>query len=92
MAKIVWREWYNEPAVKKMEEMGTIPRYETEIDIADLDGEEVAMRIAEEANKEDSLQFREGGEIVILSPESYAGTYDISVDYVPTFYASARDD
>lgn len=91
MATIVWREWYNEPAVKKMEEMGTLPRYETEVDTRFMDGDEVAAALAEDAYRHDSEQFREGGELVIMEPEEFAGTYDVSVDYEPVFNAYIRD-
>lgn len=88
MAIVVWREWYNESAVKKLTEMGTLPRYEIEIDDFDIDdGETVARFIAEDANKHDPECFREGGEITIVEPESIAGDYEISVDYEPVFIA-----
>lgn len=90
--KVVWREWYNEGAVKKMEEMGTLPHYESFIDIRWMQGDDVAVAIAEDTYAHDAEQFREGGEIVILEPAEFAGAYDISVDYEPRFSAYGRSD
>lgn len=89
--KVIWREWYNAPAVKVMTEMGTLPRYETVIDTRLEDGEGVATLIAKAANDHESESFREGGEIVILEPEEFAGTYEVTVEYEPTFYANKSD-
>jgi hypothetical protein len=55
------------------------------------DGEDAARMIAEQCNNCDGEQFRVGGKIVIIEPEDMAGTYDISVDYEPTFYARKTD-
>ena len=86
--KIIWREWFNAPAVAKMTEMGTLPKEETEIDTCGEDGRSVAELIAKEATDHGSEMFRESGAmIVILEPQEFAGTYDISVDYEPTFFA-----
>lgn len=90
--KIIWREFFNEAAVKQLTEMGTLPRYETEMDVDEYtDGEEAAAEIAEKAFREDSEMFREGGTLVIVEPEHLSGTYDIEVEYRPSFYANARD-
>lgn len=85
--KIVWREWFSESAVKQLTEMDTLPRNETEIDTRLFDGADVAAAIAENENHYDGEAFREGGEIVILEPEEFAGTYRIDVEYTPTFTA-----
>ena len=45
MTKFVWREWFNADAVKKLTEMGTLPRNETEIDARWMTGEEVAAKV-----------------------------------------------
>ena len=87
LTTIVWREWYNDAAVENMTEMGTLPRYETDIDTRYMDGDGIAAEIAEKQNIQDSESFREGGEIVILEPEEFAGTYEISVEYEPRFTA-----
>lgn len=89
---IVWREYYNEASIKKLEEMGTLPRNETDIDTRLMDGEEVAAAIAEAENKRDFECFREGGDIVILEPEEFAGTYEVQVEYEPYFSAYERAD
>jgi hypothetical protein len=89
MATVIWREWFNAAAVKKMTEMGTLPREEIEVDDFDVEsgGRTVARIIAAAANKQDPEQFREGGGLVIVEPEAIAGTYEITVDYEPVFYA-----
>jgi hypothetical protein len=88
MATVVWREWFNDAAVKQLEAMGTLPRNEIEIDDFEADdGQAVACTIAEQAHQEDSECFREGGKIVIVEPAPIAGTYDICVDYDPSFSA-----
>lgn len=87
MATIVWREWFNADAVERLKVIGALPRNETEIDERFLDGEAVAEAVAEQANKEDFEQFVTGGRIVILEPEEFAGTYEISTEYEPVFYA-----
>lgn len=92
MVRVIWRDWYNEAAVASMSKMGTLPRNEIEVDDFDAqDGDAVAVLIAEEANRQDSECFREGGEIVIMEPEDIAGTYAITVDWVPTFDACRED-
>ena len=92
MAFVIWRKWYNESAVKKLTEMGTLPRNEIEIDDFDMDdGEAVARIIAEKANKDDSESFHDGGELTIVEPVAIAGNYEISVDYEPVFYASKNE-
>src|ERR1039458_2816711 len=78
--KIVWREWFNEAAVASLTKMGTLPRNESMIDTRWMDGEEIAAEIAKEANDQDGESFREGGEIVIVEPAEFAGTYDLSVE------------
>ena len=92
--KVVWREWYNENAVKQLTEMGTLPRDETEIDAPFdwEDGEDVARDLATTEYQNGSELFREAGaQIVILEPEKYAGTYEIDIEYVPNFLAYAQD-
>lgn len=91
---IVWREWFNENAVKQLTEMGTLPRDETEIDAPFdwEDGEDIARDVAIAEYRNGSEMFREdGAQIVILEPEKYAGTYEISVEYEPVFSAHACD-
>jgi hypothetical protein len=89
MTTIIWREWYNEPAVKRMAEMGTLPREETEIDDRfNETGSDIARLIAQDATSHGSELFQEGTRIVIVEPERYAGTYDVGVDYEPTFYVT----
>ena len=93
MTTVVWREWFNEAAIKKMTEMGTLPREETELVIDDLDeGSDIAAVIARNANRSDFEAFQNGGKIVILEPEYIAGTYDISVEFEPCFSAYESDD
>lgn len=88
---VTWREWFNDHAVEQMSKMGTLPEYETEIDgWVDDDGEHAAMEIAKTVNAKDFEQFRESCEIEILKPENLAGSYSISVDYEPTFYAEKK--
>lgn len=93
--KVIWREWYNESAVEALTKMGTLPRNETEILLKyfwhGFDGADAASEIARQANQQDPEAFRNGGEIVILEPPEWAGTYDIEVDYEPTFTAYAQD-
>lgn len=91
LTTIVWREWYNDVAVKQLTEMGTLPCYETDIDISYMDGDDVAAEIAEKQNSQDGECFLEGGEIVILEPEQFAGTYEVSVEYEPRFTAYKTD-
>ena len=88
--KIVWREWFNEAAVAALTKMKTLPRNESMIDTRWMDGEEIAAEIAKEENEQDGEAFRESGEIVILEPTEFAGTYDVSVEYEPVFSASLR--
>lgn len=89
--KVVWREWYDEAAVKALTEMGTLPREETMLNIMFENGEDVAGMIAEECNKRDGEHFREGGDIVILEPAEFAGTYRITTEYEPVFYARKEE-
>lgn len=90
--KIIWRDWYNEAGVAAMTKMGTLPRYDTEIDTHPLDcGENVAAEVARLANENDCESFREGGEIVILEPEQFRGVYHVAVYYEPIFSASESD-
>ena len=91
MIKVVWRDWYDDAVVAHLMKMGTLPRNEDEVETFMTDGEDAARMIAEQCNNHDGEQFREGGKIVILEPEDMAGTYDISVDYEPTFYARKED-
>lgn len=88
---VVWREWYNAASVEQLTKMGTLPRNEIELDTRWMDGEEVAKAIAEEAYRNDFESFREGGEIVIVEPEQFAGTYRIVTEYVPEFSAYEDD-
>lgn len=91
LTKIIWREWYNEAACAAMEKMGTLPRNESEIDTRWMDGEEVAAEIAKQEYSRDFEAFREGGDIVILEPEEFAGKYEVGVEYAPNFYAHASE-
>lgn len=91
LTKIVWREWFNASAIKQMTEQGTLPREECEIDARFEDGAGVAALVAEEVNGHDNEAFREGGELVILEPTEFAGTYRIDVEYTPTFTAYESD-
>lgn len=91
MHQIVWREWYNAPAVAQMEAMGTLPKETIDIDCRYLTKDEVAAEIARRINLEDSESFARGGEIVIISPEEFAGTYSIDVDWTPSFSACEAD-
>lgn len=92
MTTIVWREWYDENAVRQLTDMGTLPRYETEIDARYMDCDDVAAEIAEKANRDDSERFRDGGMLVIIAPEEFAGDYDIAVDWEPRFTAYKTED
>jgi hypothetical protein len=90
--KVVWREYYNENAVEKLTAMGTLPRYETEIpDSNYLDGEEIAAVVAQESNRNDNESFQSGGDMVILEPAEFAGTYTIDVQWEPYFSATKED-
>ena len=91
LTKIVWREWYNAPAVAKMTEMGTLLREECELDVRGEDGAGVAALIAKDATDHGSEAFHSETEIVILEPEEFAGTYKIHVDFEPTFTAYEAD-
>ena len=86
--KIVWREWFNEHALKQLGEMGTLPRNEIMLNVMFENGCDVAEMIAKDCNQHDGEQFRESGKIiVILEPDEFAGTYQITTEYEPTFYA-----
>lgn len=87
MTTIVWREWYDENAVRRLTDMGTLPRCETEINSCYMVGDDVAAEIAEKVNRDDSESFRDGGMLVIIEPEEFAGDYDIVVDWEPHFTA-----
>jgi hypothetical protein len=90
---IVWREWFNEAAVKQLTEMGTLPRNEINLEYYDnYEGEHIAEMIAQACNKEDVTAFTEPTEIVILEPEKFAGTYEVYVDFEPRYTAERRDD
>lgn len=91
MTKIVWRDWFSDPAIAQLTAMGTLPRNEVEIDTRLEDGASVAKLIAEDAYSHDAESFRNGGEIVIVEPEEFAGTYCITVDYEPIFSAYSQD-
>lgn len=92
LTTIVWREWFNEAAVKQLTEMGTLPLNETDIDTNYMTGDDVAAEVAEKANQQDNESFCSGGEIVILEPEEFAGTYKITTEYEPRFTAYKADD
>ena len=93
MAKetIIWREWFNESAVEQLTKMGTLPREETEIDTLYLSREEIAEAVIEKAYREDYTSFQHGGEIVIIEPKEYAGTYNVEVEFEPRFFATECD-
>jgi len=84
MTRIVWHEWPNNAA------MADGNQHEIEIDTTYMDGGDIACVIAKCSNVDEPECFRDGGEVVITEPENLAGTYDIFVDYEPTFYASRR--
>lgn len=93
MTEVVWREWYNEAAVKQLTEMGTLSRYQIELSIEDwMDGCDVAAEIAKRANQSDFEAFQKDGKIVIIEPEYVAGTFDIEVEYEPSFSAWESDE
>lgn len=92
MIKVIWRDWYDDAAVAALTKMGTLPHYEAEVEALMTYGAQAACMIAEKCNNYDGEQFHEGGRIVIMEPEDMAGTYDISVDYKPTFYARKWDE
>lgn len=91
--KIVWRKWFDARDVETLTKMGMLPREVVEINVLPSDdGEDVARTIAEQCNSIDGEQFRTGGRITILEPSEFSGSYDISVDYEPVFYARKDDD
>lgn len=92
MTTIIWREWYDDNAVRQLTKMGTLPRYETEIDTRYMDGDDVAAKVAEKASRYDSESFRDGGVLVLLEPEEFAGDYEITVEWEPCFTAYKMDD
>lgn len=92
MIKVIWRDWYRPEDVTVLTKMGTLPRNEAKVAAFMMDGEDAAREIAKQCNNCDGEQFREGGRIVIVEPEEMAGTYDISVDYEPSFFARKVDD
>lgn len=86
---IIWRPYFDDNAVAKLTEMGTLPRYETIIEDYDYDsGEDVAAEVARVEHSFCSDSFVKGGDMVILEPERYSGRYDIFVDWEPTFSAN----
>jgi hypothetical protein len=92
LTRVVWREWFNAPAVARMTEMRTLPREEVELNLALIrDGADLAEAIAEDATQDGSELFRSETEIVILEPAEFAGTYRVCVDYEPTYTAFAAD-
>lgn len=93
MPQIVWREYFNEAAVKQLTDMGTLPRNVFEIeDIEAVDGEEIAAAIAQEAYDNDPSSFTEGGDIVIVDPPEFAGKYYVEPEFRATFWASRQDE
>lgn len=93
--KIVWREWYGAYAIAALEKLGTLPRYEIELDLGFNPsggnkklGEKIARTIAQYAHDEDAEMFQKSGRLTIVEPEKFAGDYDITVDYEPVFHAS----
>jgi hypothetical protein len=89
MVTVVWREWLDDTAVAQLTKMGTLPQYETELDLSWVsDGDDVARMIAEEVNSEDCEWFSKNCEILILEPPQFSGCYSISVDYTPSFFAA----
>lgn len=91
--KVAWRGWYEAKVIAQLTAFGTLPREEMELEVNGFDdGEDVAQMIAEHLNSVDSEQMREGGRVVILEPEEYAGTYDVTVDYEPVFAVRKQDD
>lgn len=90
LTKIVWRELFEEATVVALTKMGTLPRNMSMIDTRFEDGEGVAQLIAEESYNQDAESFSEGGEIVIIEPAEFAGTYDLVAEYEPSFTANRR--
>lgn len=88
--KVIWREWFNAEAVKKLAAMGTLPRNEFETMRIDYDGEQIAALIARDVYYDSGCELTET--IVILEPPSLAGTYDIEIESEPSFIANRRDD
>jgi len=90
--QVIWRDWLSPKAVQQLTEMGTLPRNEFEWDEwIGARGGDIAQAIAEEQNKFDCASFAEGGRIEIIEPDEYAGAYDISVDWEPSFFASRAE-
>lgn len=86
---IIWRPYFDDAAVANLTEIGTLPRNETIIEDYDYDsGEDVAAEVARVEHNFCSDIFVNGGDMVILEPENYAGRYDIFVDWEPTFSAN----
>ena len=83
--KIVWREHYRPDVVRELQNMGTLPRNEIELDLGDYeDGADVVERILN-INLNDGNVAETGDKIAIIEPEKYAGTYEVAVDYDPVF-------
>lgn len=89
---VIWREFYSPEAVAQLTAMGTLPRYEFELEptFGEGPGWYVAKQIAKSENDSDPEAFVRGGAIVILEPAELAGVYDITCEYEPYFYASQR--
>ncbi|SDP39331.1 hypothetical protein SAMN04488061_2831 [Filomicrobium insigne] len=85
---VVWREWFDDEAVAELTAMGTLPRDETEISDYGYDGADTAAEVARTVHEQDSECFVNGGKIVILEPERYAGIFHVHVDFEPSFSAT----
>jgi hypothetical protein len=89
--KVIWRPYYDAEAVAQLTAMGTLERYETYVDAANIDmrcGEDVAAEVARLSHNDDSASYPEGGALVILEPAEIAGTYMVHTDWEPSFSAS----
>jgi hypothetical protein len=86
--RIVWREWFSEEDVAELTSRGTLPRNETILDYAPVHGADAASMVAEHETACGSEMFRKDTQITITEPPEFAGSYSVSVEYNPTFYAS----
>jgi hypothetical protein len=89
---VIWRPYFDDYAIGKMTEMGTLPRNETVIDSCYDNGPDVAAEVARVDHSFDSDSFTKGGDIVILEPAQFAGRYAITTDWEPTFSAELVED
>jgi hypothetical protein len=85
---IIWRHWYNSEVLERF----TPAEYEFHqvIEFYEI-GEDIAHDIADYETRYGSELFREDTEIVIISPEKFAGTYKIYVTYEPQFFVEKEE-